>query len=60
MTLLENKTAVVTGESSGIGRGIAREFAVHGADAVVVADVREDPKEGELPTHELLEAETDA
>ena len=59
MALLENKTAVVTGGSSGIGRGIARGFAEHGAEAVVVADVREEPKEGGLPTHELLEEETD-
>ena len=59
MGLLENKTAVVTGGSSGIGRGIARGFAEHGAESVVVADVQEDPKEGGLPTHELLEDETE-
>ena len=59
MALLDNKTAVVTGGSSGIGRGIARGFAEHGAEAVVVADVREEPKEEGLPTHELLEEETD-
>jgi len=59
MPLLDNKTAVVTGGSSGIGRGIARGFAEHGAEAVVVADVREEPKEEGLPTHELLEEETD-
>ncbi|WP_435073757.1 SDR family oxidoreductase [Halorubrum sp. HHNYT27] len=59
MALLKGKTAVVTGGSSGIGRGIARGFAEHGAEAVVVADVQEDPKEGGRPTHELLEAETD-
>lgn len=59
MALLEGRTAVVTGASSGIGRGIARGFAEHGAEAVIVADIREDPKEDGLPTHELLRTETD-
>ncbi|MFC6976536.1 SDR family oxidoreductase [Halomicroarcula sp. GCM10025709] len=60
MTLLDGRVAVVTGGSSGIGRGIAREFADYGADAVVVADIREGPKEDGTPTHELIRAETDA
>jgi NAD(P)-dependent dehydrogenase (short-subunit alcohol dehydrogenase family) len=60
MSLLTDRVAVVTGGSSGIGRGIARGFAEHGTDAVVVADVREQPKEGGLPTHEVIEEETDA
>lgn len=57
--LLEDRTALVTGGASGIGRGIARSAADHGAD-VVVADVREEPRQGGAPTHELVEAETDA
>ncbi|WP_117595324.1 SDR family oxidoreductase [Haloprofundus halophilus] len=54
MTLLDGKTAVVTGASSGNGRAIAEQFAEHGA-SVVVADIREDPREGGTPTHELVE-----
>lgn len=58
MALLEGRTAVVTGASSGIGRGIARGFAEHGAEAVIIADIRDEPKEGGPPTHELLLDET--
>jgi NAD(P)-dependent dehydrogenase (short-subunit alcohol dehydrogenase family) len=57
--LLDGRTAVVTGGASGIGRAIARTFAAEGAD-VVVADVRADPREGDDPTHEVIERETDA
>lgn len=60
MTLLDDEIAVITGGSSGIGRGIALAFAEHGAEAVVVADVREDPKGEGVPTHEKIETETDA
>ena len=32
MKLLENKTAIITGASRGIGMGIAKIFASHGAN----------------------------
>jgi len=35
MPRLEQKTAVITGASSGIGRGIALAFAKEGAEVVV-------------------------
>jgi len=56
--LLTNQTAVVTGGASGIGRRIALTFAEHGAD-VVVADIRETPREGGEPTHDQITTESD-
>lgn len=47
-------TVIVTGGSSGIGRAIALAFGRAGA-AVVVGDVREEPKDGDRPTHEVIE-----
>lgn len=43
--LLRDRTAIVTGGSSGIGRGIAIELAREGAN-VVVADIQEAPRQG--------------
>jgi len=56
--LLAGKAAVVTGGASGLGRAISRTFAEHGAD-VVVADVRETPRGGGDPTHEVIAEETE-
>jgi NAD(P)-dependent dehydrogenase (short-subunit alcohol dehydrogenase family) len=57
--LLTGRTAVVTGGASGIGRAIAITFAESGGN-VVVADLREDPRGGGIPTHEHIQAETQA
>ena len=56
--LLADRTAVITGGASGFGRAIARTFADHGAD-IIVADIREEPREGGESTHDLIENETD-
>ena len=44
---LEGRVALVTGGSSGIGRGICLEFAREGA-RIVVADLQEEAKRGKL------------
>jgi glucose 1-dehydrogenase len=51
---LADKTIVVTGGSSGLGRAMSLAFAAHGAD-VVIADVRREPREGGEPTDALIE-----
>jgi NAD(P)-dependent dehydrogenase (short-subunit alcohol dehydrogenase family) len=45
MGLLDGRTAIVTGASSGIGRAIALRFAAEGA-RLALADLREQPIEG--------------
>jgi NAD(P)-dependent dehydrogenase (short-subunit alcohol dehydrogenase family) len=50
---LQNRVAVVTGGSSGLGRAIALRFADEGA-RVVVGDVASEPREGGETTAELL------
>lgn len=60
---LENKTAIVTGAGSGIGRAIARRFAEEGA-CVVIAEIRSDTgksaeEEIRKAGHKALFVETD-
>jgi NAD(P)-dependent dehydrogenase (short-subunit alcohol dehydrogenase family) len=52
--LLKGRVAVVTGGASGIGRATAITIAKHGAKAVVVADIRSEPREGGTPTDQLV------
>ncbi|TLD20939.1 NAD(P)-binding protein [Venturia nashicola] len=58
---LQNKIAIVTGSSSGLGRAIALLYAKEGA-SVLCADLRPEARmnlgdEGEVHTHDLIVAE---
>lgn len=50
---LRNRTAIVTGAASGIGKAIAVRFAAEGAH-VIVADVTETPREGGQSTVDAI------
>ncbi|MEQ8398486.1 SDR family oxidoreductase [Thalassobaculum sp.] len=52
---LKDRTAIVTGAASGIGKAIALRFAAEGA-IVVVADLGETPREGGTTTVAAIEA----
>jgi NAD(P)-dependent dehydrogenase (short-subunit alcohol dehydrogenase family) len=54
--LLAGKVVVVTGGASGMGRAISVRAAEEGASAVVVVDIRSEPREGGEPTADLVAA----
>jgi len=53
MSRLQDKVAIITGASSGFGRGIALAYAAQGAK-VVVSDIHEHPNQGGFETNPRL------
>ncbi|MDI1486030.1 MAG: hypothetical protein OHK93_004219 [Ramalina farinacea] len=57
---LLDKTAVITGSSSGLGRAIALLFAEHGTRLIICADLKPEGRIGGVdddegvPTHDLI------
>ncbi|HET6523097.1 glucose 1-dehydrogenase [Sphingopyxis sp.] len=52
--LLKGQVAVVTGGAGGIGKSICERFAEEGVRAIIVADIREEPREGGPSVMETL------
>lgn len=60
MTTLQGKTALVTGGTLGIGAGIARALAAHGANVIVTGLTQEECDAAEFPAHVLDVRDRDA
>lgn len=54
--VLAGRVAVITGAASGIGRAMALAFTAAGARAIIVADIRDEPREGGTTTVDAVRA----